>query len=110
MNSRRKFLHNTGLAAAAIIIAKPFNVIASAASPFYRNNNKNGIILLYTGHTTAEDFSRTAGASAALRNSSLNPVLMNAPGTITDNHLSWESKKMQLVQKTGYDRVMADVG
>ena len=104
MNSRRKFLRNSGLAASAILAAKPFNVSAGNAASF--GGSSRNLTLLHTANSTETNFVSTASAAASLKRSSSNAVLVNTAGagTATD-----QNKKYSLIRETGYDAVHADM-
>lgn len=98
MTSRRKFLRNSGIAASVMLVTKPFDVVAEAASPFKKGRS---ITLLHTANSTEQHFLRTAGAASSLKNASGNAVLLNAPAA---NEVLPAD---QLIRETGYDAVFA---
>ena len=79
LNSRRKFLFNGSMAAAALIAAKPFASIANSISPVsgYRINNKS-IILAHTGNTPGTTGNETLQQITKLKNNNANLLLLHA--------------------------------
>lgn len=111
MNTRRKFLRNSGIVASAVLAFDPLTSIAS--SGYFSSNtdsatNTDSIILLHTNHSTAEEFSLTAAGTGALAGRFDNIILMNASNS-TSRTLSQEqeSEKVRSMTAAGYSAALA---
>jgi hypothetical protein len=114
MNTRRKFLRNSGIVASAVLAFDPLTSIASSgyfSSGTDSARNTDSIILLHTNHSTAEDFSLTAAGTGALAGRADNIVLVNA-SNVTSHILSreQESKKLHSMIAGGYSAALATSG
>lgn len=110
MNTRRKFLRNTGIVVSAALVLDPLSSMAKSAysSPEDSPNNTDSIILLHTNHGTAEEFSLTAAGTSALAGRADNIVLLNAPDSVSGTlPQEQESKKLHAMMTGGYSASLA---
>jgi len=79
MNSRRKFIVQSGLATTALIAAKPFKTVADAGSSILGLNfTNNKVIFLHTADVHHSNQQQVLDHIAELKRSSGNIVLLNA--------------------------------
>ncbi len=79
MNTRRKFLFNGSLGAAALLTAKPFTTIANSLSPVtgYSINNSH-LVLVHTGSALHAGSSKAMENIAKLKSSNSNLLMLHA--------------------------------
>jgi hypothetical protein len=110
MNTRRKFLRNSGIVASAVLA---FDPLATIAGPAYFSsvndtaNNTDSIILLHTNHYTAEDFSLTAAGTGTLAGRADNIILLNASESSAGLSQEQEAGKLRTMVQGGYAAALA---
>jgi hypothetical protein len=110
MNTRRKFLRNSGIVASAVLA---FDPLATLAGPAYFSsandtaNNTGSIILLHTNHHTAEDFSLTAAGTGTLAGRADNIILLNASESSAGLSQEQEAGKLRTMVQGGYGAALA---
>ena len=81
MNNRRKFLVQTGMAATALLVAKPYKTLAGISGPVSGFGDANAVVFLHTGNTGYE---RAAKHVTAIQQQYANIVLLHSGNTIPD--------------------------
>ena len=82
MNTRRRFLFNSSMAATALLTAKPFTSIANSLSPVTGFSiNNNSLTLAHTGNSTAVAVNQALQQISKLKNSSGNLIMLHAGET-----------------------------
>ena len=110
MNTRRKFLRNSGIVASAILAFDPMATIAGPAYFSSANdtaNNTGSIVLLHTNHYTADDFSLTAAGTGALAGRADNIILLNASDSPAGLSQEQEAAKLRSMAQGGYAAALA---
>jgi len=75
MNNRRKFLLQTGMAATALIAAKPYKTFAGITNPFTGSGSGNVVLLLHTGNT---GYQQAASHINTIKQQHANTMLLHA--------------------------------
>ena len=110
MNTRRKFLRNSGIVVSAALAFDPLSSMASSgyfSSDADNAANTDSIILLYTNHGTAEDFSLTAAGTGSLAGRTDNVILLNASNTSSNMSQEQEAGKLRSIVQGGYAAALA---
>lgn len=84
MNNRRKFIFQSGIAATAVLVAKPFNIFAKVIAP-YSLTSTNKVVFAHTGNYNSANRHQTINHIADLKNSTGNLVLLHAGHSGGDN-------------------------
>ena len=82
MNTRRKFLFNGGMAATALLTAKPFTSIANSLSPVTGFSiNNNSLVLAHTGNAIHAGTGFALQQITKLKKSAANLIMLHAGDT-----------------------------
>ena len=118
MHNRRKFLLQTGMAATAILAARPFSSIASANRQFFPSlEGTNNLTILHTNDifnslgpvdSGLGGFYRTAEMIRAIKEKNQHLVLLDAGNTFSGKtrHLDAHDETLALMNSLGYDAML----
>ena len=79
MHNRRKFLVQTGMAATALLVAKPYKTIAGISGPVNGFGDANAVVFLHTGNTGCVHAEKHI---SAIQQQYANIVLLHSGNTI----------------------------
>ncbi len=78
MDTRRKFIAKGSMAAAALLVTKPFNAIAGNTSFFQPFSGQNHLVFIHTGSLQEASHQSTLKFIGAIKNKTSNALLLDA--------------------------------
>ncbi len=107
MNTRRKFIINGSLTAAALVALKPFKALAGSSGFTQTNTAKNYIVLMHTASLEQAKHQQTLGFIRSIQNKTNKTLTINAADNATDLSMQFdttasvETSAYQIIRKGG---------